>query len=348
MSALILGIAMAFAAGGDVTNRADGAEASDSDPALAVNRIEDWRKPSSATRAPAAMDSTSSTTTRRNGRAIPRFRQEGRWHMDLRARTNLPTDLGGGLVLETPARIQISAMAGYMPGFYEDIAAKSYGAVIAEAGDYIRTFHDTADRTFYFNPSVALRPAKRSGFVLEAGYRWLKINSDVGTTANLAADLGVDVPSGYDALLGSNWTVSTQLHQVTAAIGYEIHISRIVLRLDVGGAYTLHAGSRMTPDDVPSRSPTSPAGSTSPRTPSTSSSRPSPTPRPWASASGTGCSERVPPRAYRKGRPPRTAHTCIWREAPSVHKRFQRNSLLIPRRQRTELGTPKEAECTAP
>ncbi len=184
-----------------------------------------------------------------SARPLPEAWPAGAWHVDLMARTDFPVDAGVALDVETPERLRLGLGLGVVPAPYVDaINAVAYAAnwYDTATGDLIQ---DTIGASFVVHPVIGVRPVAREGFVVDAGFK-LAVLGGKNTSAGLIAGLtGEEIPEGYSAA-ARDLRATAVVGMVTTRLGWVWEpTDHLVVRLDLGGAFTVTSTSRVSPPD---------------------------------------------------------------------------------------------------
>jgi hypothetical protein len=167
------------------------------------------------------------------------------------ALTDVPIHVGGRMTVEGPARLRYSLSSGYLPPAYVGVI----NDVCVAAGWYSEStaslVQATVERSLVVRNHVGWRPWAGHGFQFELGYGWVGLGGGLTGTEVIAAATGTDVSSGVGD--GREFSARASLHQLDVSAGWEWTIRRhVLLRADVGGAFTLASTTVIEPDfDVP-------------------------------------------------------------------------------------------------
>ena len=171
---------------------------------------------------------------------LPRAAEEGRWRGFVGIGTDLPLEIGGQFLVETPVRLRLYLGLGGMPRAYQQatqdvvVAVGGYDAATAEI------VQSTLQSAFVLTTGLGWRPAKRRGFVMRAGYRMLRVGGENTGAAVLANVPGVRIPEAYTQASQTVLQLQSTLHQLSVELGWEwIVKDHLLIRFDVGGSFTL-------------------------------------------------------------------------------------------------------------
>ena len=165
-------------------------------------------------------------------------------NVDIALSTLVPISVGGQATLEIPGRILLQLDAGYMP--------QAYGSAI---NDMMQSFgvYDTSvaaiidsalDGATVVRASLGWRPFESAGLELWGGYTSASLSGsvspqDVGSV--VGGQFASDVAA---ALIDGDITLSSQLHNIHAAIGWRwLLFDHLALRASVGYMQTLASSS---------------------------------------------------------------------------------------------------------
>lgn len=169
----------------------------------------------------------------------------GETHLDLLGGTTLPVDVGGRLQLETPGRFRVGVDVGTIPGAYVDlvneivVAFEGYDPVTAEL------IASALERSVTVGVDVGWRPWPKEGAQFWAGY--LGLFAQGGLTGTEALEAVTGVPS--DRVGAVEVPLRATVHMVQTGLSWEqVWLDHLVLRVDLGGAFTVAAKTEIEPE----------------------------------------------------------------------------------------------------
>ncbi|MEC8191267.1 MAG: hypothetical protein VX127_00945 [Myxococcota bacterium] len=168
------------------------------------------------------------------------------------ANTAFPIRIGADASAEwTRARIRVSTGLGWLPGAYIDAingVAQAAGwydgrtASLIEAG----LQHSTV-----WPLSVHWRPIAQRGLTLSTGTQLAALGGGLGAVDVLSALTASPAPEGVEA--GRTMTIDSSLWMMTAGVGWSWQWDSVVVRADIGGAFTVGSSTTVAPNWTPPR-----------------------------------------------------------------------------------------------
>jgi len=173
---------------------------------------------------------------------------EGGVHLTLQGGTDFPLDVGGGLALEIPGRLELSGDVGVLPGAYVDAA----NAALVSADAYDPTtgtlIHEALHNSLIWRAHVGWRPFSGCGFFIQAGYGNATLNAGL-TAAQVTEATGVGMP--YSVSPNANVELHTKIHMMDAQLGWRWLIGdRVVIRTAIGAVHAFASKSTLTVHDA--------------------------------------------------------------------------------------------------
>ena len=105
------------------------------------------------------------------GRPSPVGAQSTPWSVRLEASTDLPLQVGAGVLVETPARIRFRTGFGFLSKAYVDLASNVAQGLSDDFNEQEATLiQDALGRSFLWRNQVGLRPFQHAGLYLHGGY----------------------------------------------------------------------------------------------------------------------------------------------------------------------------------
>lgn len=168
-------------------------------------------------------------------------------HLDLLGGTTLPIEVGGRVQLEVPHRLRVGLHAGWLPPPYVDL----YNEVSTSAGWYddvtAALIAASIEDALVLGVDVGWRPLPRHGFFFGAGYQVAALGGALTGSEVIEAVTGTDVPDDRGG--AAQVDAAATVHFVTVDLGWEqVWLDRIVLRVALGGSFTVGSRSRLTTD----------------------------------------------------------------------------------------------------
>lgn len=169
-------------------------------------------------------------------------------HLDLTAGTVLPLEVGGRMQLEMPGRVRVGVHAGWLPPDYVDLVH----AISLAAGWYdeltAALISAALDDAALVGGDVSWRPLPKHGFFFGAGYQAALLGGGL-TSAEVVEAVGGASAGRARGDDTPELLASATVHQVTVQVGWEeAFLDRVVLRVALGGAFTVASSSTITPD----------------------------------------------------------------------------------------------------
>jgi hypothetical protein len=173
------------------------------------------------------------------------------WHVDLLARTDFPIDAGGAIDIETRHRIRFGLGVGTIPGGYItaiNSVSESAGWYDASTGQFIT---DSLQSSIVVHPYLGVRPFRRAGLVLDGGLKLAFLGGDSASAELVTAATGAPIPNVPGTTEPYTFGAESLTGLATARIGWVFDAGdRAVIRLDLGGAFTVFSNSTITPPDA--------------------------------------------------------------------------------------------------
>ena len=177
--------------------------------------------------------------------------------LDVLAGTRFPLSIGVQAQAEGPGRLQAGLGLGLLPGFYVDTineVAMALDAYDQPTADVIRS---TIQSSLLCDVDLGWRPFRRAGFLFGVGYSLATLGGSATAQDILAAASGLEPPDasisigpvGFgtdDAIL--EYDASATLHMLRVDLAWRWPLGqRYVLKIGLGGAFTLAARSHIEP-----------------------------------------------------------------------------------------------------
>lgn len=164
--------------------------------------------------------------------------------IDIEVVTEVPVLVGARVTAEGPRRSRLSTSVGLLPKPYVALVnatSTGFGWYDEMTADLIAASLESA---LVWRTHVGWRPWEPSGFFFGAGYGFAgaggALTSDEVVSAAAGEATGVGGGAGFDA--------SANLHMLDLSLGWEwIFREHLVLRAELGGAFTLGARARVSP-----------------------------------------------------------------------------------------------------
>jgi hypothetical protein len=174
------------------------------------------------------------------------------WRVDLGGGTDVPIDVGANVRVESPSRLRLAAGLGWLPGAYVDtintvlVGVNAYGQSTA---DLIRA---SIKNSLIVRAQVGFRPWPARGFYGEAGYGLIALGGTTTAGALIADATGKTPPPPPPGAPPIAFDVGSRLHMIDVEAGWE-HPLRddLIVRLALGGAFTIASSTTITPTSAP-------------------------------------------------------------------------------------------------
>jgi len=170
-----------------------------------------------------------------------------RWRLALGAGTDLPISVGGRLELETPSRFRLSTSLGFLPGAYVDAINETVvglGGYDQETADLVK---DALKSSLIWRTHLGYRVWR--GLYLEAGYGLVTLGGSAVGGELFSAVTGETVPPGAGA--DRPFDLRSTLHMADVEVGWNFALSRLGLRVAIGGAFTFAASTHVSAGYTP-------------------------------------------------------------------------------------------------
>jgi hypothetical protein len=149
--------------------------------------------------------------------------------------------------VEGPLRLRYSISGGVMPGPYLDLintVCTGFGWYDDATADLISA---ALQNSIVIRNHVGWRPFPKRGFQFELGYGLITLGGGLSGSEVIAAATGEDMPDDLDETF--SFSVAATLHMADVTVGWEWLLwKRIVLRADLGGAFTLGSNTVVEQD----------------------------------------------------------------------------------------------------
>lgn len=163
------------------------------------------------------------------------------WAVDMSAGTSVPISAGAALQVESPPRILGQLELGGLPSGYVDLLNVLARGGGSPAGSLAR---GAGRRAFVIRAAVGVRPLKRRGLELRAGYTGALLGQDVTTLSTIAAAADTEL-----ADVDRDVIVQSTLHNIHAEAGWRWLIrGHFLVRAAVGYVHSLGARLSLSPD----------------------------------------------------------------------------------------------------
>lgn len=161
--------------------------------------------------------------------------------------TDVAIQAGVRGTVEGPLRLRYSLGVGVLPAPYLDVI----NAICTGFGWYddatANLIASALQNSVVIRNHLGWRPFPKHGFQFEAGYGLVTLGGGVSGSDVIAAATGEDLPESLDDTL--SFTVAATLHMFDVTVGWEWLLwKRIVVRADLGGAFTLASNTDVEQD----------------------------------------------------------------------------------------------------
>lgn len=162
------------------------------------------------------------------------------WAIDMSAGTSLPIAAGAALQVETPPRILAQVELGGLPSGYVDLQ----NLITRGGGPSASLARGASRRAFVVRAALGVRPLKRRGLEVRAGYTGALLGQDVTTLATIAAAADTDLGD-----VDRDVVVESAIHSVHAEAGWRWLIrGHFLVRAAVGYVQSLGARLAVSPE----------------------------------------------------------------------------------------------------
>lgn len=172
------------------------------------------------------------------------------WSVRAEAITDVPLQIGGGLLLETPSRWRLKTSVGTLSRGY---LAASNAVVSALDEDYPQQagemLGESLSGSLVWRAGVGVRPFRRLGLYGHVGYTMMRLRGETSGEALVGAIRELDEGMGEAmATYGpEEIDYASTLHMADAELGWELTPGDLLaIRLGLGWSYTLRSSSTVT------------------------------------------------------------------------------------------------------
>jgi hypothetical protein len=163
--------------------------------------------------------------------------------------TDIPLLVGAGVLLETRSRFRVRSSLGVMPQGYLKLSNRLIKGVDADYPEEAQLLMEQAvDDTITWRSQVGLRPFRRAGFYVHAGYTLLGVRGDATGEELIGAAEALDEDQGelMRRMNPDRVAMNSRLHMIDMELGWDFELGeRANLRLGAGWAYTLYSKTRV-------------------------------------------------------------------------------------------------------
>lgn len=202
---------------------------------------------SASTGASASRRATSQVVASEEVEAVGEANQSGSFRVE--AVTDVPVLVGAGVLWEGRRRVRLRSSVGVMPGGYLRLSNALIRGVDAEYPEEAQLLVERAvDDSITWRSQVGIRPFRRAGFYLHAGYTLLGIRGEATGEELIGAAESLDEDQGelMRRMNPSGVAMSSRLHLVDMELGWDFELGRRAnLRLGAGWSYTFHSSTRV-------------------------------------------------------------------------------------------------------
>jgi hypothetical protein len=174
-----------------------------------------------------------------------------RWHFALGVETDVPVDLAVRAEAETPFRLRLSTSVGFLPGAYVQAlngVLEGAGAYDAATGTLISS---TLQSSLVWRTHLGVRPFSKLGLYGDVGYGLVALGGSASTSDVLSAVTGKQFPQ-TEGTSARAFGINATLHMLDVEIGWTFDVAdHVLLRVAIGGAFTLAAPTTVTPQFTP-------------------------------------------------------------------------------------------------
>lgn len=170
----------------------------------------------------------------------------------IEAVTDVPVLVGAGVLWEGASRLRLRSSVGVMPGGYLRLSNALIRGVDAEYPEEAQLLVERAvDDSITWRSQVGVRPFRRAGFYVHAGYTLLGIRGEATgeELINAAESLDEDQGELMRRMNPTSVAMSSRLHLVDMELGWDFELGRRAnLRLGAGWSYTFHSRTQIAAD----------------------------------------------------------------------------------------------------
>ncbi len=174
------------------------------------------------------------------------------WSVRAEAVTDVPLQIGGGLLLETPSRFRLKTSAGVLSQAYLSASSNLAGSLREGYPDEAAAvLQDSLESSFVWRSGLGFRPFRRAGLYGHLGFTWLRL---AGQTTGEELSQAIMSIEGLESIgeamaqYGPEEVLyKSNIHMADTELGYEFTPgNRFALRLGVGWSFTMRSKSTVT------------------------------------------------------------------------------------------------------
>lgn len=200
---------------------------------------------------PGSLEGSRSQRVAKQDLIVPAPRPRNRGTIRLEAMTDVPLQIGAGVMLESKHRLRLRSSLGFISGAYIDgvnafaqtYSPQPYTDAVAEL------VSESLENSMVWRTHVGMRPGERAGLYMHAGYTLVSFGSKT-TGAELleaALEIGdVDMSSGPMGA-ARDVQIDSNLHLVDVELGWDFYVGRHAnLRIGAGYSHTFFSKTRIS------------------------------------------------------------------------------------------------------
>lgn len=173
------------------------------------------------------------------------------WHIAVAVGTDFPIGVGGRVDMEGPWRLRASVSLGALPGPYVSAINGFLVGVNAFGDSTAELIKQTLSSSLVLRTHLGWRPFARRGFYVDGGYALVTLGGSASSAELIAGVTGRPAPE-RDGRHQYTLSATSTLHMLDLEFGWCWPLwRRLQLRTAVGGAFTVRASTRITPDYTP-------------------------------------------------------------------------------------------------
>lgn len=177
---------------------------------------------------------------------------ERTWSVRAEAVTDVPLQIGGGLLLETPSRFRLKTSVGVLSQAY--LSASSNLASSLREGypdEAAAVLQDSLDSSFVWRSGLGFRPFRRAGLYGHVGFTWLRLAGQTTGEELSQAIMSIEGLEGIGEAMAQygpeEVLYKSNIHMADTELGWEFTPgNRFALRLGVGWSFTMRSKSTVT------------------------------------------------------------------------------------------------------
>lgn len=199
----------------------------------------------------AGAGSASSRRVDKQEAIVPAPQPRNRGTIRLEAMTDVPLQIGAGVMLESKHRLRLRSSLGFISGAYIDgvnafaqtYSEQPYTDAVAEL------VSESLENSMVWRTHVGMRPGERAGLYMHAGYTLVSFGSKTTGAELLEAALeigNIDMSAGPMGA-ARDVQIDSNLHLVDVELGWDFYVGRHAnLRIGAGYSHTFFSRTRIS------------------------------------------------------------------------------------------------------